>query len=337
MSRKRTLVVAPGRGSYTKDTLGYLQKKGKVISEHLEAMDGERKAADLPTLTELDSAELFKTQLHTKGEHASALIYACALADFHSIDREKIEIAAVTGNSMGWYIALVLAGVLEPLDGYRLIQTMGSMMTSGLIGGQIIYPVVDDEWKADPQKIKGLKKVIDEVNQKSEMEVHLSIELGGYVVLGASKKALPELLKVLPKDGDFPFQLINHGAFHTPLMKSVSEKAFKVLSPEMFRSPRIPLIDGQGKIWQPWSSDPMEIYRYTLGHQVVEPYHFTRSVSVGLKEFAMENIHLLGPGNSLGGSIGQILVQLGWNNIESKNDFSKVQKSEDAILVSMGM
>ena len=137
-----------------------------MISDHLEAMNQERKAADLPTLTELDSAELFKTQLHTKGEHASALIYACALADFHSINREKFEIAAVTGNSMGWYIALVLAGVLEPLDGYRLIQTMGSMMTSGLIGGQIIYPVVDEEWRVDPQKIKGLKKVINVVNEK---------------------------------------------------------------------------------------------------------------------------------------------------------------------------
>lgn len=337
MSRKRTLVVAPGRGSYTKDTLGYLQKKGKVISEHIDAMDRERKAADLPSLTELDSAGLFKTQLHTKGEHASALIYACALADFHCIDREKFEITAVTGNSMGWYIALVLAGVLDPLDGYRLIQTMGSMMTSGLIGGQIIYPVVDEEWKVDPQKIKGLNRVIDDVNQKQDMEVHLSIELGGYVVLGASKKALPELLKVLPRDGDFPFQLINHGAFHTPLLKSVSERAFEELSPKMFRSPKIPLIDGQGKIWQPWSSDPMEIYRYTLGHQVVEPYHFTRSVSVGLKEFAMANIHLLGPGNSLGGSIGQILVQLGWNGIESKTEFSKVQKTDDAVLVSMGI
>ncbi len=337
MSQRRTLVVAPGRGSYTKDTLGYLQKHGSGIRQWLEAMDSERRAAGLPTLTELDSAETFKTQVHTKGEHASSLIYACALADFHRINCEDYEISAVTGNSMGWYIALVLAGVLDPMDGYRLIQVMGSMMTSGLIGGQIIYPVVDEQWKVDFQKLKSLRQAMKEISSCEGMEAHLSIELGGYVVVGANKKALPELLKVLPKEGDFPFQLINHGAFHTPLLQSVSERAFLELSPDMFHSPKIPLIDGRGRIWQPRSSDPKDIYRYTLGHQVVKPYHFTRCVEVGLKEFASESIHLLGPGNSLGGSIGQILVQLNWNGIVSKASFSEIQKSNQPFLISMGI
>lgn len=337
MSQRRTLVVAPGRGSYTKDTLGYLQKHGSGVRSWLDAMDEERRRADLPSLTDLDLASGFKTQLHTKGEHASALIYACALADFQQIDRGKYEISAVTGNSMGWYIALVLAGVLEPLDGYRLIQSMGSMMAAGLIGGQVILPIVDDQWKIDPQKVDGVWQVIDDIHLRDGMEVYLSIGLGGYVVLGANKKALPELLKLLPKDGDFPFQLINHGAFHTPLLQSVSERAFKELSADMFKAPKIPLIDGRGKIWQPWSSDPHEIYQYTLGHQVVKPYHFTQCIEVGLKEFAMDNIHLLGPGNSLGGSLGQILVQMNWNGIDSKTQFSEMQKTEHPILISMGM
>jgi [acyl-carrier-protein] S-malonyltransferase len=42
------------------------------------------------------------------GDNASLLIYACALADFAAIDRDRFEVVAVTGNSMGWYLALEL-------------------------------------------------------------------------------------------------------------------------------------------------------------------------------------------------------------------------------------
>ncbi|MCB0410936.1 MAG: hypothetical protein KDD22_00310, partial [Bdellovibrionales bacterium] len=87
MGKKRVVVICPGRGSYTKETLGYLQRRGVKISTEQIQMDHARKQLELPTLTELDTASAFKTQLHTKGEHASPLIYACSLADFVNIDR----------------------------------------------------------------------------------------------------------------------------------------------------------------------------------------------------------------------------------------------------------
>lgn len=337
MSKNRIAVVAPGRGSYTKETMGYLKRNSSGIRQWIQQMDDARKSMSLPTLTELDQAEIFKTQLHTKGEHASALIYACALADFHRIDLDKNEIVAITGNSMGWYIALVLAGVLDPMQGFELIQTMGAMMSGGLVGGQVIYPVVDESWQIDSSQRDNVMAIVKKLNTMEGVEVYISIELGGYLVFGANKQGVTELLKALPKNGDFPFQLINHGAFHTPLLKQVSEKAFQLLRPEMFRPPTRPLVDGRGKIWQPYSTDPLEIYRYTLGHQVLEPYHFTNAVSVALKEFVPDQLWLLGPGNSLGGSIGQILVNLRWKTITGKLEFSETQKSEKPMLVSMGL
>ena len=50
---------------------------------------------------------------------------------------------------MGWYIALALGGAMTQENAYHLIHTMGSMMTGGIIGGQIIYPIVDENWQVD--------------------------------------------------------------------------------------------------------------------------------------------------------------------------------------------
>ena len=59
-------------------------------------------------------------------------------------------------------------------------------------------------------------------------------------------------------------------------------------------------------------------------------------MSVALKEFCPDKVLLLGPGNSLGGVIGQILVKNKWNGIKSKKYFLEQQK-EDPFLISLGL
>ena len=99
--KKRIVVICPGRGTYTKETLGYLKKYGSHARDFMADIDARRAALGEPTITELDSAETFKPHIHTKGEHASSLIYACSYADFAGLDQEKYEIVSITGNSMG--------------------------------------------------------------------------------------------------------------------------------------------------------------------------------------------------------------------------------------------
>ena len=56
---------------------------------------------------------------------------------------------------------------------------------------------------------------------------------------------------------------------------------------------------------------------------------------LGLREFAPDWIIVLGPGDTLGGSIGQTLVELGWRGIDSKTGFMDIQASEPFV-VSLG-
>ena len=333
--KKRVVVVCPGRGTYTKETLGYLRQYGSHIGDFLADIDQRRRALGEPTISELDGAEAFRPNLHTKGEHASSLIYACSYADFMAIDRERYEIVAVTGNSMGWYLACAYGGALDWASAFTVINTMGSMMKDEIIGGQVIYPICDDKWVRSRERMAAVEAAMGRVRATAGCEVYASIYLGGYVVLGANKPGVAALLKELPPVENYPFQLINHAAFHTPLLQSTSARAFEILPSSLFQAPSVPLIDGRGCIWRRHSSVEA-LYDYTLGHQVVDVYDFTRAISVALKEFAPDHFVLLGPGSTLGGSIGQIMIENDWRGVKSKEQFSTLQASADPFLLAMG-
>ena len=329
MDKKRVVVVCPGRGAYTRETSGYLAKYGKFRKDQISWMDKQRENEGLKSLSSLD-LKPFQSKIHMVGENASTLIFACSISDFSFIDQKKYEVVSIIGNSMGWYTTLVLGNVLSIKQGYELIHTMGSMMKTQIIGGQIIYPVVDDDWIEDKEKKTNI------ISQVKKVGCYISIDLGGYVVIGGEQTSLDLLLKKLPKKEHYPFQLPYHAAFHTPLLKSISEKAFNLISPKNFQKPSIPVIDGKGNIWSPFSTNVSSLFEYTLGDQVSDVFNFSKAMSVALKEFCPDKVLLLGPGNSLGGVIGQILIKNKWNGIISKKYFSEQQK-DDPFLISLGL
>jgi [acyl-carrier-protein] S-malonyltransferase len=178
--------------------------------------------------------------------------------------------------------------------------------------------------------------LIDTVNARQDCEVYVSIELGGMLVFGGNDKALGELEKELKPEGRFPMRLQNHAAFHTPMLKPISDHARGTLTDALFQKPGLPLVDGRGAVWSPWSTDAHKLWDYTLGHQVHKYYDFTRAVQVGVREFAPDCVILLGPGSTLGGAVAQSLIGIGWQNWHSKEDFAKRQK-ENPYILSMGM
>ncbi|MDA9951486.1 hypothetical protein N9D31_02810 [Oligoflexaceae bacterium] len=333
-SKKRVIVVCPGRGSYNQEQLGYLNQHAGNQKEIVEQFDAWRKQRSEPTITELDSAEKFQSRIHSVGENASPLIQVCAYVDYFSIDREKFDVVAITGNSMGWYLGLGVAGALNLERSFHLVQTMGSMMKDGLIGGQVLYPVVDSEWCACPQKKADFDLAFSKASEDGE--IFESIRLGGFIVVGGDEKALRSFMKHAPAiDDRYPMKLMNHGAFHTPMLDSVSSTALSEFAEDFFSPPEIPLIDGRGKIWQPYSTDPLELRDYTLGHQVVQPFEYTSSIRVALKEFAPDGIILLGPGESLGAPTAQVMIENRWLGLTNKKQFIDIQK-KDPFVFSMG-
>lgn len=96
------------------------------------------------------------------------------------------------------------------------------------------------------------------------------------------------------------------------------------------------MIDGRGKVWESWATNPAELRQYTLDHQVRAPYDFSAGLEVALKEFQPEALILLGPGSTSGGAMGQVIAAENWQGISSKSDFTKRQKGENPFLLAMG-
>lgn len=337
MSARRTAVlVCPGRGTYNKDELGYLGRHFPDAAL-LAAFDAERRERGQDTLSDLDGAERFSMARHTRGDNASGLIYAATLGDALSIDRDRIEIVAVTGNSMGWYSALACAGAVTADNGFTIANTMGTLMQQALIGGQLVYPFLGAEWQPDPARKCALLDHVARIDAREGHVLALSIDLGGMLVLAGNEAGLKAFESVAePIEGRFPMRLGNHAAFHTHLQEPVAEQGRAALPVDLFGQPKLPLVDGRGAVWWPHASDPAALRDYTLGHQVTESYDFTRAITVAAREFAPDLFIVTGPGATLGGAVAQSLILGGWRGMASKADF-KARQDAEPLLVSMGM
>lgn len=333
---KTAVVICPGRGTYNAGELGYL---GRNFPDPalLAGFDAQRREAGQETLSDLDGAGRFSLAKHSRGDNASGLIFASTLGDFLSIDREAVRVVAVTGNSMGWYSALACGGALSPSNGFRVSNTMGTLMQNALIGGQLIYPWVDDDWTPRPARKEVLLALIDEIGSRSGHQLYLSIDLGGMLVLAGNEEGLKAFeSSVEPVQGRFPMRLGNHAAFHSPMQAPVADQGRARLGADLFVQPTIPMIDGRGAIWWPGSADLRALWGYTLGAQVLETYDFTQAIAVAAREFAPDLFIVTGPGTTLGGAVAQSLTLANWRGMDSKDAFRAVQ-GESGLLVSMGM
>ncbi len=334
--RKTAVIICPGRGTYNKAELGYLSRYFPDAGL-LAAFDAQRGAEGQETLTALDGAERFSLAGHTRGDNASGLIFVATLGDFLSINREIIDVVAVTGNSMGWYSALTCAGAVSPKDGFSIANTMGTLMQEALIGGQLVYPFLGDDWRPDSARKAQLSTIVAEIDGRADCVLALSINLGGMLVLAGNEAGLKAFEETAePIHGRFPMRLGNHAAFHTHLQRPVAEKGRAKLPPDLFGQPVLPMIDGRGAIWWPHASDTEALWDYTLGHQVTESYDFTRAIAVAAREFAPDLFIVTGPGTTLGGAVAQSLILTDWRGMGDKATF-KTRQDENPLLVAMGM
>ena len=324
----RLMLLCPGRGSYGREQLGSLPSDSPV----LDGLDAFRADLGRATLRQMDSAERFGSKLHVAGENASILTFGATLADLEALDPSKGRLVCVAGNSMGWYTALGASGALPLPEAARLVETMGGYQAGNVLGGQVLYPTTDEDWRPDPL----LQRSVDEALTWPGVE--LSIRLGGVAVLAGPREAVRRLLSELPElvrgPRSFPMQLPLHSAFHTSVMQGASERAAQELGDLEMRSPLLPLIDGLGRLHARWA-DPALLLDYTLGAQVTETFDLSACLRAGLQDYAPDAVLLPGPGETLGGAVAQVMIGLGWRGLRDRQDFFEAQSGPRPVVVSM--
>lgn len=334
MSRTTAVLICPGRGTYNKAELGTLSRT-HVNHPLIAEWDLMRAEAGQNTLTDLDAASRFSAARHTTGDNASALIYACSYLDAQTA-YETHDIVAVTGNSLGWYIALAAGGGTDALNGMRIVNTMGSLMHQHGKGGQVLYPFVDDNWQPIAGEEARLNNLIETINNQTDHILSLSIHLGGMLVVAGNEAGLCAFEDAVKDDqGRQPLRLPNHAAFHTSLMQDVARMGRDVLPANLITDPHTALVDGRGSVWHPAATNLADLHGYTLGHQVTQTYDFTAAVQSAARNFAPERFIITGPGTTLGSAVAQSLIALKWQGIDSKQAFAERQATNPLVL-SMG-
>lgn len=335
----RAALVCPGRGSYTAASLGSLPPEHPLVGRAEEL----RARYDLEPLLALDAADRFDPARHLRPANASPLILVASLLDAEQAFVDH-EVVAVAGNSLGWYTALAAGGALPFDDAFRLVQEIALLQELPAEGGddgpggQVIYPLNGADWQPDAELEAAVAAALTEDGVRGG-QVYPSIDLGGYAVLAGDEPGVRHLLERLPpaRVGErlFPLRLAQHGPYHTPLVAHVAEAARTALDGLEWGQPRITLVDGRGARWTPWSTDPDALRDYTLGEQLVAPFDFATCVTVLLREEAPDLLVLPGPGNSLGGICGQIVVAEGYRGIRTRADFERAQASGRPVVLSM--
>ena len=259
MKKPTAVLLCPGRGSYTKDELGFVGRTVRPgpVAAALDACDDWRRSQGRQPLREIDGAEKFRPGLHLDGENAAELIYFGTMAHAEAL-RERYEIVAVAGNSLGWYTALPASGALDPTNGWRLVATMAALQKQ-VAGGQVLMTNVDDDWRLNVELRVATHAVVQALRDRGdETFCDFSIHLGGHEVLAGTEAAVTALLTHLPKvkvgEREFPFRLAGHGPFHTQLCASTSQQAAAMLADLPVQMPRCHLIDGFGNVHSPWSA-----------------------------------------------------------------------------------
>ena len=137
---------------------------------------------------------------------------------------------------MGHYTALHLSGVLDIESMAMLVDGMGDYQASNVIGGQLVYPLMNQHWEIDAEKVEAIEKLLSDID-----DLYVSIRLGFQIILGGTDAALSEATRCLPqvqnKDRTFPLKLPFHSAFHTPLMNETAKKAQRDLKGLNWRQP----------------------------------------------------------------------------------------------------
>jgi [acyl-carrier-protein] S-malonyltransferase len=155
---------------------------------------------------------------------------------------------------------------------------MGTLMQEALIGGQLGLSL-HGRGLGPPRRARpGCWRWWPRSAAAATMRCTCRSTLAGMLVLAGNEAGLKAFeAAVPPVQGRFPLRLGNHAAFHSPLQAPVAAAAARGLPPALFRSARLPLIDGRGDLVAGRHRPDAALRTIPLAIRSPRPYDFHRA------------------------------------------------------------
>lgn len=267
--------VFPGQGSQ------YKGMGGKNFSEFSELMQKCDKILgySIEELCLKNQGNRLRETLYVQ----PALYVVSALSYIKKVKEEGKKPDYVAGHSLGEYVALFAAGVMDFETGLRIVKKRAELM-SKVTGGAM-------------SAILGLnKEKVESILKKNKLS---TIDIANYnslsqIVISGKKDDMVKVKEVFQDDNKVKYVELNvSGAFHSRYMKEVKEVFEEYISDFTFCEPRIPVISN--KYAKPYDKNNI---KETLASQIVSPVKWDDTIKYLIFE-NVDNIVQLGPGTVL--------------------------------------
>ncbi|MGC2062097.1 MAG: beta-ketoacyl synthase N-terminal-like domain-containing protein, partial [Thermodesulfovibrionales bacterium] len=281
--------VFPGQGSHYGGMGRELYETFPVIREW---MDRAAAAADFDLLHLLFQDQEENLQ-KTRWQQPALFALEHAMARY--LITLGIRPVAMAGHSLGELIALCVAGVYSPEDGFRIVNKRALCMDKA--AAMNVEPGV---MAAVDAPLDLLKEMI-----QGRENVHIgNINSPNQIVLSGSTGTVKAIGKRLKEMGYRATLLRVSMAFHSPVMKVIHEELEAYVASISFHAPQIPVISNT--TMAPYPSDPHEIRRILMAH-LETTVHWMHNVQTLWDAYGIRHFVEVGPGDILSNLISDTL------------------------------
>lgn len=224
-----------------------------------------------------------------------------------------LNVVGGIGLSLGEYPALIASSMLDFETGMKLVSKRAEFMQEDCDRHQSSMAAI---LKPDVELVE---KICAEISTDEKPVSIANYNSPKQVVIGGDDEAVKKASEKLSEEGKMRVVELNvNGAFHTPLLKTSSQRLGEVLKAVSFKDPEFVIESNTDRI--PFTKEnAAEI----LQRQVMSPTHFASCVEKMIKDCEIETFVEIGPGETLSKFVRQIDRNIGRASVET---LEKMQK-----------
>lgn len=243
-------------------------------------------------------------------EYTQIAMLVAEAAIYHAVMEKGVRPDMAAGLSLGEYGALLVSGVMEEADLFRVIRKRGIFMQEAYPQGGAMSAVL------------GLDtETIEKVCEETPGQVSVAnYNCPGQTVITGEEKAVAQAAEALTSAGAkrcVPLKV--SGPFHSPLLAGAGEQLKEVLAGITVREIKVPYL---ANVTADYVTDKGQV-KELLARQVASSVRWQQSVEKMIEDGATTFIEI-GPGKTLAGFMRKINKDVTVINIEKLEDLSKL-------------